>query len=520
MNSNERVFKPYNYLCYGLADVIGSGAFTLISAWLLFFLTTFCGLSPIEAGSLFAIARIMDVILSPTIGYISDNFHKTKLGRRFGRRRFFLIICVPFVFVYSLLWTQGLSYLTYLLAYIAFEIVYMMILIPYDTLAAEMTSDFSKRSKLTSARMYVAQIASFASAFIPGRLIDYFGQESASSFFYAGLIFSASFAIVLFFVYFGTWERSVEEIEAYEKELPPKEKTSIAKQAYYIYYDFVSTLKIKAFRSELGMYLGGSVGQDVFNAVFTYFVVFGLVTSSAIAANALTIVTGFQFFGVTVATWLTLRNSPTKAYIIQGCMALLAFVMFGLSYYSSQWSMFILYSAAVVAGLARGGMYSIPWNTYTFVADIDEVLTRQRREGIFAGFMSLLRKTCQAMSMFLVGAALEYSGFMSGVKTQPQSAIDTIMIIMVILPFALTLWGIYAATQFKVDGKTHAVLCNEVARLKQGGKLEETAPEVQATIEAMTGLPWKKSWGNNDIGHINKVHNSTPKPQARTEAPI
>lgn len=37
-------------------------------------LTTFCGLTPIEAGS-FA-ARIVDVIMCPCMGHISDNFHK------------------------------------------------------------------------------------------------------------------------------------------------------------------------------------------------------------------------------------------------------------------------------------------------------------------------------------------------------------------------------------------------------------------------------------------------------------
>ena len=52
MIKKVREIKLRNYVCYGLADVIGSGAFTLVSAWLLFFLTTFCGLTPIQAGSL------------------------------------------------------------------------------------------------------------------------------------------------------------------------------------------------------------------------------------------------------------------------------------------------------------------------------------------------------------------------------------------------------------------------------------------------------------------------------------
>lgn len=506
MIKKAREIKLHNYVCYGLADVIGSGAFTLVSAWLLFFLTTFCGLTPIEAGSLFAVARIVDVIMCPLMGYISDNFHKTRLGRRFGRRRFFLLLSIPLVSVYSLLWVEGFNYWIYLLVYILFEVVYSMIIIPYDTLSAEMTSDFDKRSKLTSARMYIAQLAGFAAAFLPGRLVAYFGSDSADSFFYAGAIFTVSFMVVLFFVYFGTWERSLAEIEQNERKLDEEEKQPLAARIYAIYYDFVSTLKIKTFRSHLGMYLGGSVAQDIFNSVFTYFVVFALMTSSVMASNLLATINGLQFFGVGVATWLTLRFSPSRAFATQGALALLAFALFGAAWMSGATSIALLYLAAAIAGLARGGIYAIPWNNYTFVADVDEILTCSRREGIFAGFMSLLRKASQALSIFLVGAALQMSGFVSGQTSQSASAINMIMVIMIVLPVVLTLWGIWSAFQFNISSRTHAILNEEVARLKRGESKATVSEENRAVIESLTGLPYEQCWGQNTVGYINHCH--------------
>lgn len=506
MIKKARDIKLYNYVCYGLADVIGSGAFTLVSAWLLFFLTTFCGLTPIQAGSLFAVARIVDVIMCPLMGYISDNFHKTRLGRRFGRRRFFLLLSIPLVSVYSLLWIDGFNYWIYLLVYILFEVVYSMIIIPYDTLSAEMTSDFDKRSKLTSARMYIAQLAGFAAAFLPGRLVAYFGSDSADSFFYAGAIFTVSFMIVLFFVYFGTWERSLEEIAQNERNIDEQERLPLATRIYNIYYDFVSTLKIKTFRSHLGMYLGGSVAQDIFNSVFTYFVVFALMSSSVMASNLLATINGLQFFGVGVATWLTLRYSPSRAFATQGVLALLAFALFVVTWLSGSAGVAMLYLAAGVAGLARGGIYAIPWNNYTFVADVDEILTGNRREGIFAGFMSLLRKASQALSIFLVGVALQMSGFISGQSSQPDSAITMIMVIMIVLPVALTLWGIWSAFQFKVNSRTHAILNEEVARLKRGESKVTVSAENKAVIESLTGLPYEQCWGENLVGHVNRNH--------------
>lgn len=74
---------------YGLTDIMGGGAFTVIGAWLLFFYTTFVGLSPVEAASIVAIARIVDAIVSLFMGSFTDHFYKNYFGKKFGRRRFF-----------------------------------------------------------------------------------------------------------------------------------------------------------------------------------------------------------------------------------------------------------------------------------------------------------------------------------------------------------------------------------------------------------------------------------------------
>ncbi len=42
----------------------------------------------------------------------------------------------------------------------------------------------------------------------------------------------------------------------------------------------------------------------------------------------------------------------------------------------------LLLLVSAIAGLGRGGINYVPWNTYTYIADVDEVITGQRREGI------------------------------------------------------------------------------------------------------------------------------------------
>ena len=90
-----------NYLAYGAGDFLGAGTTALTAAWLLYFYTTFCGLTPIEATFIFAAARVLDAVVSPLMGFLTDNFGTTWLGKRFGRRKFFILLGIPCVFSYT-----------------------------------------------------------------------------------------------------------------------------------------------------------------------------------------------------------------------------------------------------------------------------------------------------------------------------------------------------------------------------------------------------------------------------------
>ena len=138
-----------NYLAYGSGDFLGAGTTALTAAWLLYFYTTFCGLTPIEATFIFAAARVLDAVVSPLMGFLTDNFGTTWLGKRFGRRKFFILLGIPCVFSYSLMWVGDMSFWYYLLTYLIFDIVYTMILVPYETLVPEMTDDFKQKTKFS-----------------------------------------------------------------------------------------------------------------------------------------------------------------------------------------------------------------------------------------------------------------------------------------------------------------------------------------------------------------------------------
>ncbi|NDL64024.1 MFS transporter [Acerihabitans arboris] len=502
------------YLAYGSGDFLGAGTTALTAAWLLYFYTTFCGLSPIEATFIFACARVLDAVASPLMGYLTDNFGGTWLGKRFGRRKFFILLGIPCVFSYCLMWVGGMGYGYYLLTYLLFDVVYTMILVPYETLVPEMTDDFKQKSKFSGARIALAQLSAILAAFLPGILLSHFGKDNAISFFYASVVFAVICACVLTLVYLFTWERPAalksEAALGLERE---KQQLTLGQSLRRLHTELSSTLRVRIFRQHLGLYLGGYIAQDVFNAVFTYYVVFVLMQSATVASNLMGVMAILQFVAVIGMIPLCIRFGPAPSYRLVVTLFGLSAISYGVLYYaglSDTFSLLLLVSA--IAGLGRGGINYVPWNIYTYIADVDEAITAQRREGIFAGIMTLTRKASQAGAVMLVGVFLQLSGFVSGQKVQLPQVSHAILAILCVGTVLVLTAGFIISLRFRLNLKTHRVLQQETQKMREANHPlpQQITPEARATVEMLTGMKYESLWGNNNIGYVNR-HKSAPE---------
>jgi len=504
----KRQIRLANYVAYGSNDILGAGAMAVISGWVLYFYTTFCGLSAVQAASIFAIARVLDAITSPLIGYFSDNFGHTRLGRRFGRRRFFILISIPLMPMFALMWVAGMNYWYYLVTYIAFELIYAIELIPYETLAAEMTDEYKAKAKFAGSRILFGQVSAILAGILPSQIIIFLGKDSANTFLIVGAIFSVLFMLVAFAVWAMTWER--ERVEIVKTARTPVSPLDNFKR---LYTDLWSTLKIRAFRLHLGMYLGGYISQDVFNAVFTYFMMFALGTSLAAASQVMGTMYFFQLIAVAAAIPLVLRLSPARTYRIAVCLYIVGlFGLVGLFLLHPGDPLLWVYGPMLFIGLARGSLNYIPWNTYNYMADVDEIVTGQRREGIFAGVMTFIRKASQAAAVMFVGLVLDFAGFQSGATQQSSVALGTIVGIMFFGTFCVLVMGFFVSRRFKLDRHTHEVLMEEIERFRS--KSATPAPaERREIVEDLSGWPYDKLWGRNDVARVEKGHAHRPATQ-------
>lgn len=482
---------------FGLTDMMGGGAFTIIGAWLLFFYTKFAGLTAVEAGSIIAIARVVDAIVSLFMGSLSDHFFRFKAGRKFGRRRFFLLIGSPLMLIYVLLWVTGMNYFYYLMTYLLFEIVAAMVLIPWETLPSEMTTDFNKRTKLSTSRMLISGLGTFLATFVPGQLIGALGEDNPMAFFANGAFFAVVFAICIFISYRSTWERDVppEVMEQYANQKRERKSLSERLSGFaQTLADFCSTFKVKSFRKHLLIYICSMTAKDAFNAVFVFFCVYALNSSSAVAANLLSLsIIGIP--GAILYGYLMIKIGPANLFKLSYSTMILCLIAYGAVYLTKPSSLIlILVIISFVYQIGRSMLEFVPWNVFPFIPDVDEIITKQRREGIFASVMTFFRKASVALATFLVGAILDWGGLVEGASTQSISAIHTILYIMIFGVGGLLMISLIAAFTFKLNKETHTILVNEIERLKNNGRKEDVDPKTKEVVETLTGHKYENLW--------------------------
>jgi len=488
-----------HYLAYGCNDVLGAGSMAVISGWVLIFYTQFCGLSAGQAALIFAVARILDAFASPIIGFVSDHFGATALGRRFGRRRFFVLAAIPLMPSFALMWLPGQEFWFYLVSYVLFELIYAMEIIPFETLAAEMSTDYRTKAKFAGSRILFGQASAILAGFLPLWLITALGRDNADTFFYMGCIFAVLFMATAFILWAFSWERFVPGSPEALAAARSSGASSVAEAFRALYRNLFSTLRIRAFRLHLGIYLGGYIAQDVFNAAFTFFVMFALAGSTAIASGLLGTMYIVQLFAVMLAINASLRTLPARAYqaaaacFAIGTLALLGLWAAGLS--ASSWWIWV---PIALAGLGRGAINYIPWATYNYMADVDELVTGRRREGAFAGVMTFIRKAAQAAAVAGVGWLMQMGGFVSGAPVQTSGAIHTIAWVLGLGTVSMLGFGVLVSFRFRLGPVTHEILMGEIERLRAGERMP-SSPAAQAVVEDLSGWRYDQLWGANTV---------------------
>ena len=522
-------------LAYGSGDMGPAITANILVFFLLYFFTNVAGLPAGMAGSILAIGKIGDAINDPIAGILSDRTRTRwgrripwmLLGAIPFGVFFFLQWIVPnfsddpdlnnwYLFAYYV----GIG--------ILFNLAYTAVNLPYTTLTPELTQDYNERTNLNSFRFAFSIGGSILSLILATAIFQVYPGDPKQQYLVLGIVTSLLSIVALFWCAFRIQERgaspllessgkkilgfiltalgaigiafgisqlftrvSVFGISAIlfglqfigfgltlifaktESHLSSREAIEARNSASSVpEIPIKQQLKIafnnKAFLYVIGIYLCSWLGVQLTASILIYYVVswIGMDEASfplvAIAVQGTALV--MLFF------WKAVSNRLGKKTVYY--LGMIVWIIAQAALFVIQpGQTTLVYIGAIMAGFGVSVAYLIPWSMIPDVIELDELNTGQRREGIFYSFMVLLQKLGLALALFLVGQALEWSGFIQRIPgepipVQPDSALLAIRIAIAPLPTVFLVIGLILTYFYPITKEVHADIVRQLKERK------------------------------------------------------
>jgi len=478
-----------NKLAYASGDIYGGGAFMVFSLLFMSFLVLVENIPVLAATVIIFIGRVWDAIFDPFMGRISD-----RTRSRFGRRRiFFLIGLIPvFLSFVMLFYGFGLdgknnpvgSVIYFAVAYIFWGMAFSLVMVPYNAILSDMTSDYNERTSFTTIRMLFSGGASLICAVVPSLIIKAMGGDEISpaqrsGYLVMGLIFGVIFAAAWVLVFIGTFER---------EDLPQEsEKITVKK--------WLSVFENKAYRNFLGTFLAFQITVDLTLAMFIFYmdIVVNQYKNYELVVGTLLVFTLIFTPLMNIVAQKYGKAYPLYIGLPLWMLAAICFIWLGPN---TSFIVFCIVAAVIAAGSAAGNLSN--WSTLSDMFDIDELRTGERREGIYSGVSTFLRKFASGVAVLLLGFGLQAFGFDQNQYTVDRNNPDFtgtwgtavqsgIKWMFVLIPFILLAVALVFALRNKINKRRFDSVLAGIEAFKTSGNLDEVPDDQVADMLTATG---------------------------------
>ncbi|MBN1115931.1 MAG: MFS transporter [Bacteroidales bacterium] len=475
MKNRKELWSKMAYAC---GDIYGGGAFIIVGLLLLVYLTNVEGFSGTLAGSIVFIGKAWDAITDPFMGQLSD---RTK--SRFGRRRiFFLLGSFPVFASWVMLWYGfGISgtaarFIYYTLAYIFFSTAFTVVMVPYNAILSDMVRDYHRRSSFTGMRLVFSAAAAIICATVPA-LITEACIDPRQGYLLMGLVFGAIFAIGWLIVFSGTWEN----------EIKPSPVPHIK--------DWLFVLKNRSFRIYVIVFILCQMAIDTVMALAVYFLTVSLQKAELfVPIMASILITQLVFIGI--FSYVAQKTDKTiPAYISAGIWITASIIIMFFTPFTSN---SIVISVCSLIGVGGAGCNIFSWSVLPDIADVDELITGRRREGLYSGVSTFLRKLSGGFVIGALGIVLDVIGYSEEALVAGSISTTTdwgIRIMFCALPAVFLIFALLFLINYKLGKKEFAVMSNVLNRFREGEKNISLEGEDLRVCKQLTGLNNNRFYG-------------------------
>jgi GPH family glycoside/pentoside/hexuronide:cation symporter len=403
-----------------------------------------------------ALARVLDAIVDPFVGWLSDHTRT-----RWGRRRPWIAIAAPIAaLVFVALFTpptwlspQGAA-VWFGATLMSFFMLNMLYGLPHAALGPELTLDYHERSTLFSWREGFALVGTLVAAVVPGILIKVLGDERRA--FGDMAIAYGLLMVTLYWLLVARVRERPGFVERKSNPLVPGVRRSLRNRPFVVLF---------------ACYVVASIPGAIPGLLMPYFSRYVLNPPPLPAGDAqswLSIFLAAYFLSglLCLPLWLALAKRIGKlktwlATFVVGVTGGLALFLLGPG--DNLACMFVI----VWAGSSFGAGLFLPPAIQADVIDYDELHSGKRREAQYLALWGLVPKFIVIPSASLPLALLAWLGYQPNV-VQPPDVVLAIRVIFALTPAAFSIGAFFIARRFPIDETVHRAILSGIEAHRRG----------------------------------------------------
>jgi len=430
-------------LIYGLGDHSVNVALVALTMVFPFYLTDVVEMRIGLAGLVPLVGRSADALTDVLMGRISDRT-RWKAGRR---RPYLLIGAVPFALSFAAIWaapqieSAGLEFAYYVGLYVLISISMTVVAVPYQALMPELTDSYDERTSLATFRSVSSLLGTLLTLVCFKPLVDWLGGD-AQAWAIGGFVLALWILWPWFPIWWVTYERPKEPTD-----------TSMPLGEYFAVF-----LQNRSFRWLLGLFALGRIAIDLPLALFLHYFTYVMGRPGDFVPVLFTFLVSTV---LAMPVWLRFSKGKDKATVYRYACAgwVLAFLTFVVL--QPGWPFWVVIVFACLAGAGYSAADMIPWSMVADVADEDEINSGERREGLYVGVFTFLRKLAGAVGVAIAFGVLDVVGFQPGIENS-EVVIWALRILTALVPATFVVLSALAARGYTLGYERHAEILEEL----------------------------------------------------------
>lgn len=446
-NTERRYLKWYNKVGYGSGDVAGNVVYAFLSSFVMIYLTDTVGLNPGIVGTLIAVSKLFDGLTDIFFGSMIDKTH-SKLGKARPWMLYGYIGCaITLVGIFAI--PMGMSefakYAWFFICYSLLNAVfYTANNIAYSALTSLVTKNSAERVEMGSYRFMFAFATSLAIQSVTLLAVSALG-DTAEAWRTVAIIYAIIGLIVNTLSVFSVKELPEEEF------VDTTDKAEIEKDEKY---GLVEAAKLLVSNKYYLMICVTYILQQIYGAMIsmgTYYTAHILGDKNLFGVFSWAINIPLIIALVFTPTLVAKMHGMYKLNVGSYALATVARALVAVAGYTGTGDVKMMLLFTAIAALGQG-----PWqgDMNAVIASCSEYtwLTKHKRvDGTMYSCTSLGVKLGGGLGTAITGWLLAFSNYDKALAVQPDSCINMLKLMYLVIPFVLDAIITFILSRMKVE---------------------------------------------------------------------